>query len=262
MFGERGLESAVRVGTPPTSRTPKETRRRFRRLPRVQSARSPRVQVTVRRRRVHPEPSGDANADANWESERVGCCRSDGPERIQETVQDGSCRVMYAFWKCGIPRQAVSRVRIPLAPRFSYSIRDFASGCDRNAAAVPGHWRGGDPCGCAGECNLPDSRCCRRFDGHGQAGSLPPWRAWVSKTDRSPQGGHVLCVVRACPGARRRKRQEGVVEGLALDCSTGMIDPKRGRCCVVLKPLSDLNQTATTVRCALHATVGTQRGRA
>jgi len=32
----------------------------------------------MRRNRVHPERSGDANADANWESELVGCCRSGG----------------------------------------------------------------------------------------------------------------------------------------------------------------------------------------
>jgi hypothetical protein len=32
-----------------------------------------------------------------------------------------------------------SRVRIPLAPDFSYRIRDFASGCDRHTAALPGH---------------------------------------------------------------------------------------------------------------------------
>ena len=86
----------------------------------------------MRRRSVHPEPSADANADANWESEPVGCCRSDGPERIQETVPDGASQAPYAFWKCGIPRQAVSRVRIPLAPRFAYSIRDLASRGDRN----------------------------------------------------------------------------------------------------------------------------------
>jgi len=61
----------------------------------------------------------DANADANRRSEPVGCCRSDRPVCIQETVADGSCRVMRAFWKCGIPRQAVSRVRIPLAPHFA-----------------------------------------------------------------------------------------------------------------------------------------------
>jgi hypothetical protein len=42
-------------------------------------------------------------------------------------------------WKCGIPRQAASRVRIPLAPRCAYRIRDFACGCDRNTAALPGH---------------------------------------------------------------------------------------------------------------------------
>ena len=53
------------------------------------------------RRSVHPGPSGDANADANWESEPVGCCRSDGPEGIQETVPDGASQTAYAFWKCG-----------------------------------------------------------------------------------------------------------------------------------------------------------------
>jgi hypothetical protein len=31
-------------------------------------------------------------------------------------------------WKCGIPCKAVSRVRIPLAPHSSYSIRDLPSG--------------------------------------------------------------------------------------------------------------------------------------
>jgi hypothetical protein len=55
----------------------------------------------VRRSSVHPEPSGDANADANCESEPVGCCRSDGPARIQETVPDGASQAPYAFWKCG-----------------------------------------------------------------------------------------------------------------------------------------------------------------
>src|SRR5450631_4580121 len=44
-------------------------------------------------------------------------------------------------WKCGIPRQAVSRVRIPLAPDFHYSIRDFASGCDRNFVGLLGQLR-------------------------------------------------------------------------------------------------------------------------
>src|ERR1035441_10499667 len=49
MFGERGLESAVpwKLHRLPV---PQRTRRRFLRLPRVQSATSPRVQVTVRRR--------------------------------------------------------------------------------------------------------------------------------------------------------------------------------------------------------------------
>src|SRR5450631_3562776 len=56
--------------------------------------------VTVRRI-VRPGPPGDANADANWESEPVGCCRSNGPERIQETVPDGASQAPYAFWKCG-----------------------------------------------------------------------------------------------------------------------------------------------------------------
>ena len=50
---------------------------------------------------VRPEPAADANAEANSGSEPVGCCRSDGPERIQETASDGVSQAIYAFWKCG-----------------------------------------------------------------------------------------------------------------------------------------------------------------
>jgi hypothetical protein len=86
-----------------------------------------------------PEQQSDANADANWGSEPVGSGRSDRRVRIQETAPDGACQVAYAFWKCGIPGKPVSRVRIPLAPDCSYSIRDLASGCDRTLADLPGH---------------------------------------------------------------------------------------------------------------------------
>src|ERR1019366_3517103 len=78
--------------------------------------RTERVQRTVQ-----PGPSGDANADANWESEPVGWCRSDGPARIQETVPDGASQAPYAFWKSDTGK-LVSRVRIPLAPRFAYRV--------------------------------------------------------------------------------------------------------------------------------------------
>jgi hypothetical protein len=79
--------SAVRVGTPPSSGTQRDrdagavaclacNRRRHRGL-----------RQTVRNS-VHPEPSGDANADANWQSHPVGSCRSvaysgDGSRRCQ-----------------------------------------------------------------------------------------------------------------------------------------------------------------------------------
>jgi hypothetical protein len=40
-------------------------------------------------------------SDANRRSDAVGCCRSDFSVCIQKSIPDGSCRVTYAFWKCG-----------------------------------------------------------------------------------------------------------------------------------------------------------------
>ena len=69
--------------------------------PACNQRRHPRVQINAAAERRQSGASGDANADANWESEPVGCCRSDGPERIQETAPDGASQAPYAFWKCG-----------------------------------------------------------------------------------------------------------------------------------------------------------------
>jgi hypothetical protein len=52
------------------------------------------------------------------------------------SVTQASCHLTLAFWKCGTPRRAVSRDRIPLAPRFSYNIREFVSGGDRNVVEL------------------------------------------------------------------------------------------------------------------------------
>jgi hypothetical protein len=121
--GDRSLERDVRVGTPPSSCTPGESDAGSFACLVCNQGRHRRFTLRVRWG-VHPEPAGDANADANWESDPVGCCRSGVPERIQETVPDGASQASYAFWKCG---WGVTRheVRIPLAPHFPYEIRHF-----------------------------------------------------------------------------------------------------------------------------------------
>jgi len=60
---------------------------------------------------MHDSQSPDAKADANRESEPVGCCRFDCPVCIQQSVPDGCCRITYAFWKCGWWETSIAKYR-------------------------------------------------------------------------------------------------------------------------------------------------------
>jgi hypothetical protein len=80
----------------------KEDVQQTRRDPLSRTTSDPRSPSSLSTLRRHCDgQSSDANADANRRSEPVGCCRSNCPVCSQETVPDGSCRVTYAFWKCG-----------------------------------------------------------------------------------------------------------------------------------------------------------------
>jgi hypothetical protein len=128
MFGERGLESAVRAGTPPTSRdaTPVPSPASSaisgvaagsaRRCGGAACIRSPRVMLT-------PMPIGSRSQEV-----AVGPM---GRSIFRRRSQTGPVRFRTLSGNA-VGGVTATRVRIPLAPPFRCSIRDFALRTERS----------------------------------------------------------------------------------------------------------------------------------